>query len=159
MKAKFLMLLAAFALLIAPAGCIFSPDDDPEPGQTGPGRTARRSRARPGCARPSAVPCRVGRAEQIVLTGQDQSRSGDVPEGRLRGRPRLEAVRPQAIRLAADRHQAFADQVGAMPLFWRDLGQKRRIGCEQRPQQHVGGERREGPEPEVCGLDGQGCAA
>jgi hypothetical protein len=31
MKSKFFMLLAAFALLTAPAGCIFSPDDDPEP--------------------------------------------------------------------------------------------------------------------------------
>jgi hypothetical protein len=29
MKSKFFLLLAAFALLIAPAGCIFSPDDDP----------------------------------------------------------------------------------------------------------------------------------
>ena len=28
MKSKFFLLLAAFALLIAPAGCIFSPDDD-----------------------------------------------------------------------------------------------------------------------------------
>ena len=36
MKAKFLMLLAAFALMIAPAGCIFSPDDDPEPPGPGP---------------------------------------------------------------------------------------------------------------------------
>ena len=29
MKPKFFLLLAAFALLLAPAGCIFSPDDDP----------------------------------------------------------------------------------------------------------------------------------
>lgn len=31
MKSKFFLLLAAFALLIAPAGCIFSPDDDETP--------------------------------------------------------------------------------------------------------------------------------
>ena len=29
MKLKFFLLLAAFALLLAPAGCIFSPEDDP----------------------------------------------------------------------------------------------------------------------------------
>ena len=29
MKSKFFLLLAAFTLLIAPAGCIFSPDEDP----------------------------------------------------------------------------------------------------------------------------------
>jgi hypothetical protein len=31
MKLKSFLLLAALALLLAPAGCIFSPDDDPEP--------------------------------------------------------------------------------------------------------------------------------
>jgi hypothetical protein len=31
MNPKFFLLLAAFALCIAPAGCIFSPDDDPTP--------------------------------------------------------------------------------------------------------------------------------
>jgi hypothetical protein len=31
MKSKFFLLLAAFALLLAPAGCIFSPDDDETP--------------------------------------------------------------------------------------------------------------------------------
>jgi hypothetical protein len=36
MKLKSFLLLAAFALLIAPAGCIFSPDDDPEPAPTKP---------------------------------------------------------------------------------------------------------------------------
>lgn len=34
MKSKFFLLLAAFALLIAPAGCIFSPDDDEGGGDT-----------------------------------------------------------------------------------------------------------------------------
>ncbi len=33
MKSKFFLLLAAFALLIAPAGCIFSPDDEGEGGE------------------------------------------------------------------------------------------------------------------------------
>lgn len=36
MKSKFFLLLAAFALLIAPAGCIFSPDDEGEGGDTPP---------------------------------------------------------------------------------------------------------------------------
>ena len=31
MKLKFFLLLAAFTLLIAPVGCIFSPDEDPDP--------------------------------------------------------------------------------------------------------------------------------
>lgn len=31
MKSKFFLLLAAFALMIAPSGCIFSPEDDPKP--------------------------------------------------------------------------------------------------------------------------------
>ena len=35
MKSKFFMLLAVLALLIAPAGCIFSPDDDPAPPDSG----------------------------------------------------------------------------------------------------------------------------
>lgn len=38
MKSKFFMLLAVLALLIAPAGCIFSPDDDPAPPDTGGGQ-------------------------------------------------------------------------------------------------------------------------
>lgn len=36
MKMKSLFLLAIVALLVAPAGCIFSPDDEPDPGP-GPG--------------------------------------------------------------------------------------------------------------------------
>lgn len=35
MKSKFFLLLAAFALLIAPAGCIFSPDEDDDGGGGG----------------------------------------------------------------------------------------------------------------------------